>query len=102
MGERAAVSPVATAHPIKPRRLLESFLSGFSYLGKGASGWSGRPSTGPCAQVWWAIRPNILKYQFYLPFNMQASIYIFLWAELVEEHLVLDHGIYFLFEVSLL
>lgn len=32
---------------------------------------------------------------------MQVSN-IFLWAELVEEHLVLDYGIYFLFKVSLL
>ena len=39
-----AVSAVATAHPIKLRKLLDNFLFGLSCPGGGVSGWLGRLS----------------------------------------------------------
>ena len=42
MRKLAAVSAVATAHPIKPRKPLENFLFGLSCPGGGVPGWLGR------------------------------------------------------------
>ena len=44
MRKQAAVSAVATVHPIKPRKPLENFVIGFSGPGGGVSGWLGTQS----------------------------------------------------------